>query len=273
MFVASLVINYLNTKMQLLPTIISIILLIVGVANIVPLIMRIMSKVLAAISKKIGWATGVIASKNIGYNKMIISSSRLIVVAVSLILSIITVSSSITEMFNSFRYVVGDDYDIVIQNIEKSSKEYEKLLEIDGVTKLEYMYSAWDDNTTYNNGKKFNTNPIIVGQDETRKYIKELDYKIADLKYDDILIDEKLAENNNIKVNDTLKIELGTLNKELEFKVVGLINSTYFTTSRNVIVINLESFKENIMDVPMQVQLGVEEGKDLKQIIKQVEKI
>ena len=273
MIIASLVINYLNTKMQLALTILSIVLLIIGVANIVPFIMRVMSKILTIFSKKIGWATGVIASKNIGYNKMIISSSRLIVVAVSLILAIITVSTSMTEMFNSFKYVIGDDYDIVIQNIEKSSEEYDKLLEIDGITKIEYIYTVWDDDTTYNDGKKFSTAPIILGQEDSRKYIKELDYRIKDLKYDELLIDEKLAENNNIKINDTLKIKLGSLSKELELKVVGFINSTYFTTSRNVIIINLERFKaENMVNAPTQVQLGVEEGKDLKEIIKQVEK-
>lgn len=271
MVLASFIINGLNKKAEILPALISIIFLIVGVANIVPLIMRIMSNILAIISKKIGWATGIIASKNIGYNKMIISSSRLIVVAISLILSIITVSTSVTEMFDSFKYVIGSDYDIVIQNVTKSANEYEKLLEVDGVTKIEYMYYFADQDTTYNDGKKFNTIPIILGQEDERKYIKELDYKIKDLKYDEILIDEKLAEKNNLKVNDTLKIKFGTLNKELNFKVAGFINSTYFTTSRNAILMNLDSFKENLIDVPMQVHLATKEGADLDKIMKDTE--
>ena len=271
MVVSSLVINYLNKKMEIVPTIISIILYIVGVANLVPLIMRMMSKLLAIIFKKIGWATGIIASKNIGYNKMIIASSRLIVVAIALILSIITVSGSITEIFNSFRYVMGDDCDIIMQNVTKTATEYEKLLEIDEITKIEYMYYAWDEETTYNNGIKFSTNPIMLGQKEKGKYIKELDYKVEDLKHDELLIDEKLAESNNIKVNDVLNMKFGSYNAELKFKVVGLINSAYFTTSRNVMVINLEKFKENLTDVPMQVQLATKEGTDLEKTIKEVE--
>ena len=154
MIVAALVINYFNTKTQLALTILSIVFLIVGVANIVPFIMRMMSKLLAILSKKIGWATGVIASKNIGYNKMIISSSRLIVVSVSLIIAILIMSNSVTGLFESFRYIVGD-YDIVVQNVGKQVKEYEKLQEINNVEELGYLY-FFGDNVTYNGGKKFN---------------------------------------------------------------------------------------------------------------------
>lgn len=269
MFAGALIIKKLNKNMELIPTIIAIILLVVGVANLVPLIIRIISLLLTAIFKKIGWATGVIASKNIGYNKMIISSSRLIVVAVSLMVAILTVSNSFTEVFTSFRYTV-DDYDIVIQNVTKSAEEYNKLLEIDEIENVKYMYYFYDADTTYNDGNKFNTIPIIVGQKETRKYIKELDYKIEDLKHNEILIDEKVAEKNNIEVNDILKIKFGTLNKELEFKVVGLINSAYFTTSRNVILMNFDNYIENITDVPMQVHIDSKEGTDLEKLMAEI---
>ena len=40
------------------------------------------------------------------------------------------------------------------------------------------MYCFGDMETTYNGGKKFNIFPTILGQKESRKYIKELDYKI-----------------------------------------------------------------------------------------------
>ena len=50
------------------------------------------------------------------------------------------------------------------------------------------MYCWWDTETTYNDGEKFNTVPTIVGQKESRKYIKELDYKIEDLKENEIVI-------------------------------------------------------------------------------------
>lgn len=272
MIIVALIINYLNTEMQLALTILSIVLLIIGVANIVPFIMKIMSKLLTKLSKKIGWGTGIIASKNIGYNKMIISSSRLIVISVSLIIAILTVSNSFTELFNSFRYTV-EDYDIVIQNVTKKVDEYEKLKENNNVQNLGYIYWFWDNNPTYNGGQKFDTNPIILGQVDSSKNIKELDYKIEDLKYDEVLIDEKLAEKNNIKTGDILKINFETLNKELEFKIVGFINSAYFTTSRNVLLINLEKYLENITEIPTQILIDAKEGTDLEKLKVEVKDI
>lgn len=268
--VLSFILNYSNKDIKLVPTLLSIIFLIVGVANLVPIIIRIIALILAKISKKMGWATGVIACKNIGYNKMIISSSRLIVVAISIILAILTVSVSYTELFTSFKYTV-DDCDIVIENVTKTAEEYNKLLEIENVKKIHYMYCYWDTDTTYNDGEKFNIVPTIVGQKESRKYIKELDYKIEDLKENEIVIDEKYSERNNLKVNDVIKIKWGTLNKELELKIVGLINSAYFSTNRNVIVMNLESYIENITDVPMQVNIETKEGTDLQGLKEEIE--
>ena len=265
------ILNYINKDMKLIPTLLSLVFLIVGCANLVPIIIRIIALILAKISKKMGWATGVIACKNIGYNKMIISSSRLIVVAISIILAILTVSVSYTELFTSFKYTV-DDCDIVIENVTKTAEEYNRLVEIDGVKKVNYMYCFGDMETTYNDGKKFNIFPTILGQQESKKYIKELDYKIENLKGNEIVIDEKYAERNDLKVNDIIKIKFGTLNKELELKIVGFINSTYFSTSRNVIVMNLESYLENIKDVPMQVHIEAEEGTDIPKLKEKVEK-
>lgn len=268
--ILAFILNYSNKDTKLVPTLVAIIFLIVGVANLVPIIIRIIALILAKISKKIGWATGVIACKNIGYNKMIIFSSRLIVVAISIILAILTVSVSYTKLFTSFKYTV-DDYDIVMENVTKNAEEYNKLLEMENVKKVDYMYCYGDAETTYNNGEKFNIIPTIVGQKESRKYIKELDYKIEDLKENEVVIDEKYAERNDLKVNDIIKIKWGTLNKELELKIVGLINSAYFSSNRNVIVMNLESFIENIKDVPMQVHIETEEGTDLQSLKEKIE--
>lgn len=265
MVTLSLCINYYNVKMNILLTIIALIFLIVGVASITPFIIRGISGFFTTIFKKVGWSTGIIASKNIGYNKMIISSSRLIVIALSLMITISIASDSFTNLFNSFRYITGD-FDIIIRKTTKKTEEYNKLLKMDSIEDIEYMYYFYDNYTTYNDEEKFKTTPIIIGQEKTTKYIKEIDYKVEDLKYNEILIDEKLAERNNINVNDTISIKFRTINKDFDFKVVGLVNSTYFTTSRNVIVINFQNYIDNISHVPMQVHLKAEEGVDLEKL-------
>lgn len=250
-------------------TIIAIVLLIMGSAMLVPFILQLASKGFAWVFKKIGWQTAFVASKNIGYNKMVVSSTRVVVVALSLMIAIITVSDSVTNLFQSVRLMV-DDYDMVIQNVSKEEADYEKLLELEGVTNIEYLHCYWDE-VTFNDGKKFDVEPSITGMKEVRKYVKELNYKIEDLKADEILIDEVYAEKNDLEIGDSLKMKFETLNKELEYKIVGTVNSTYFTTARNLIVMNYDHYVEHISKIPMQVQLRVEEDTDLEKLKEEVD--
>ena len=268
LIIASLVTNYVLKDINILVTILAIVMLITGVAMVVPYLLQMITKVFAFVFRKLGFQSAFMASKNIGYNKMIVTSSRVVVVAVSLMLAIVTVSTSVTNLFQSFRLMV-DDYDIVLSYVSKEEKDYEKLLEIEDVTHIEYLHAYWDE-ATYNDGKEFNVSPSIIGMKESRKYIDELNYKISDLKENEVLIDEVYAEKNNLEIGDSLKIKFVTLNKEFEYIIKGTVNSTYFTTSRNVIILNYDYYIENISKIPMQVQLKVEDGTDLEKIKKDV---
>ncbi len=266
----SLIMNFVFKDSNIAFTIIAIVLLITGAAMLTPYILQQVSKAFAILFKKLGWSTATVASRNIGYNKMIVSSSRVVVVALSLMIAIVTVSSSITNLFQSFRLMV-DDYDMIIQNVGKEEQEYEKLKEIEGVTDIHYMHYVYDDTTTYNDGKEFETIPCFLGMSESRKYIKEYDVKIKDLGYDEILVDDVWAEKNGIEVGDSLKINISRINKELELKVVGTVNGTYFSTSRNVIILNYDNYIENVYKVPAQVHLKVEKGTDMEKLKEEID--
>lgn len=270
MIISAILINWINAKSNMGLTIISLIMLFIGIANIVPFIIQIISKLIGDTFKKLGLSTAMVSVKNIGYNKMIISSSRLVVVALSLMLTIITASNSITILFNGFRHST-EGYDIIVQNVSNNAEKYDELTKLDDILGVRYMYYFADEQTTYNNGKKFNDYPIFLGEDDSVDYIKELDYKVKDLKDNEALIDEKFAYKNDISVGDILKIKLDTLNKELEYKVAGFADTSFFTSSRNVIVINLKEFlKENITDVPRQVHLLCTEGADLEKVKEEI---
>lgn len=263
LIILAFIVHILNTKINILLTMLSLVLLSVGIANIVPYLMQKVSKFLAFIFKKIGWSTGIIASKNIGYNKMIISSSRLIVVSLSLLSTIILVSNSFTKIFTSFREVTKD-YNIIIQNVNKNREKYDKLIDIDGIKDVNYLFYYYDEDITYNDGKKFSTLPIVYATLYDTKYVVSDKYKAKDLKDGEMLIDEKVAFKNNIKVGDILKIKYGTKNKEFEYKVIGFCDSTYFTTNRNVIVINYDHFIKELTDIPRQVHIVTEDNVDLE---------
>ncbi len=265
LIVLAFIVHALNTKVNILFTMTSLVTLTVGVANIVPFLMQKVSKILATLFKKIGWSTGIVASKNIGYNKMIISSSRLIVVSLSLLSTIVLVSTSFTKLFTVFRETTKD-YDMTIMNVRENATKYDKLVELDGINEVKYFYYYMDEDTTYNNGKKFATMPFLYTNNKDTDLIDTKDKKISELKNDEIIIDEKIAFKNNFKVGEKLKIKYGNLNKTFEYKIVGLCDASKFTTSRNLMIISYEHFIKDITDVPAQVLLVTDEGTDLEKM-------
>ncbi|MBE5927440.1 MAG: ABC transporter permease [Lachnospiraceae bacterium] len=259
------IIGLLNSDSNLLTTFIQIIALIVGIANLVPLIVRGMALAFSFICKKIGFASGVIAGKNISYNKMIISSTRLITISLALMISILTISNSFAKSFEAFKYIW--DADVMVMNVSKPAKEYEKLTELEGVKKIEFLYYYMYGSITYNDGKEFKgSSPCIVGLDKPIDGIKEINYNISTLKDDEILIDEIYAQKNNIKLNDILKMKFDVLNKEVTYKVVGFVNSVYFSTTRSILVVNLSSYLDNFTDIPVWVQVVANDGTDLQKL-------
>lgn len=278
LIIISIIIITIKQKLGLAPLTIAMILFIVGIANLIPLIIQFASKVLYIIFKKLGFETAMLASKNIGYNKMIIASSRLVVIAISLLSSIVMMSVALKDMFTSFR-VITEGYDIIALNTIGESEKYDKLLEMEEFEKIQYLYWYHPKEVTYNNGEHFKQTPTFYGGKKGRNTeIQELNYKIEDLKYDEMLVDEKFADKNNIKIGDTLKIRIEELDKEFEYKVVGTVDTTCLSTSRNHLVISEEHFKNDIADTPFGLYIVCKEGTDvtkakdiLKGQIKEVE--
>ena len=250
--------NYLD----MLSVGICLICFVVGVANTLPLIFQLISKGLAYIFKKMGWSTGIITSKNIGYNKMIISSSRLVVIAISLLSSIILMSKATADCFTSFREVTKN-IDLIISNPHKTAEEYDYLNDIEGVKEVQFLNSYFPEEVTYNNGKKFNLPPGLYAEAERKNvYIEEIDYKIKDLKPDEILFDEKYAFKNNIKKGDKIIINYGTLSKSYTYKVVGFVDASNFNVSRNMVVVEYNHFINDINGIPIQLHIVLDNKKD-----------
>ena len=255
-----------GSNLNMLSVGICLIFFIVGVANTLPLIFQLIAKGLAYIFKKMSWSTGIISSKNIGYNKMIISSSRLVVIAISLLSSIILMSKATAGCFTSFREVTKN-IDLMISNPHKSAEEYAYLNDIDGVKEVQFLNSYFPEDVTYKKGKsknkKFNLPPGFYAEKERKNvYIEEIDYKIKDLKDDEILFDEKYAFRNNIKKGDTITINFGTLKKSYTYKVVGFVNASNFNVSRNMVVVSYNHLLNDLNGIPMQIHIVLDDEKD-----------
>jgi ABC-type lipoprotein release transport system permease subunit len=169
------------------------------------------------------------------------------------------------------------DYDMTIMNVKENATKYDKLVELDGINEVKYFYYYMDENTTYNDGKKFATMPFLYTTNKDTDLIVSKNKKISELKSDEIIIDEKIAFKNKLKVGDKIKITYGDLNKTFDYKIVGLCDSSNFTTSRNLIAINYDHYIKDITDIPAQVLLVTDKDTDkeamketLKKEIKEV---
>ena len=264
LIITSIIIITMKSKLGLAPLSFAMIVFIIGVANIIPLIMQIISKILYRIFKKLGFETAMLASKNIGYNKMIIVSSRLVVIAISLLATIIMMSVAVKDLFTTFR-VATDGYDIIVFSTTGTQEKYEKLLEKDEFENIHYLYWYLPKEVTYDNGKHFKQTPTFYGAiDADKKAIKEYNYKIKDLKYDEMIVDEKFADKNNIKIGDTLKIKIEDIDKEFEYKVVGTADTTTINVTRNHLIISQEHFKKDITDVPYGLYIACKKGTNIE---------
>ena len=266
--VASVVANMILKDTNMILTIIIVVVFITGVALLVPHILQLVSALLSKLARKCGWNSAFIACRNLGYNKMIVSSSRVVVVSLSLMLAIVSISGAVKDLFQSFR-IVTEGYDMIISNVTGEEQEYEKLTEIEEITSVSYGHFYWD-NVTYNGGKNLNQRPAFVGVKEDIPYIKEYNYQMEYLKADEMLIDEIYAEKNGLEIGDKVKFYLESLNKELEYTIVGTVNSTYFSTARNAILVNYDHYIKEITKVPAQIYLTVKDGTDIDALKKEI---
>ena len=241
------------------------------IPSLIGIILTLISKVLCKIAKKTGNGSLIIASKNLGHNKLIISSTRLIIAAISVMLVILNASNTFDKMLNSFNYQFSG-YSFFIKNTSSNKETYENLKNIDGIEIVDNVYMLSNEEATYNDGKKFDTPPIVLGMSKSRPDIEEYNYKISDLKENEMLIDSIFADSNHINVGDTLKVKYEKDGKEYEYKVVGTVNSFYYSIQREIIVINETHFIRDLTNVPFQVAVSAKDNYNLDEIIDKVEK-
>lgn len=249
----------------------SLIMFWVGIAYFIPTMMLFLSKIICGIAKMINSGSLLMAGKNLGFNKLLISSTRLVVISTSIMLVIVNISMSFNSMIDSYK-VQFSGYDGTIRDVSKKYNEYASLNNVDNVKNIEYTFMYSNDDITYNDGKKLDVNPMFLGMDKSNPSIKELDYKIKDLKDDECLFDEILLKNNNLKVGDTIDFYLKTQDSHIKVKIVGTVNSYYMSTQREIVVLTDDVFKQKITEVPFSIEFSVNDNNKVRDTIELMER-
>ena len=249
----------------------SLIMFWVGIAYFIPTMMLFLSKIICGIAKMINSGSLLMAGKNLGFNKLLISSTRLVVISTSIMLVIVNISMSFNSMIDSYK-VQFSGYDGTIRDISKKYNEYASINNVDNVKNIEYTFMYSNDDITYNDGKTLDANPMFLGMDKSNPSIKELDYKIKDLKDDECLFDEILLKNNNLKVGDTIDFYLKTQDSHIKVKIVGTVNSYYMSTQREIVVLTDDVFKQKITEVPFSIEFSVNDNNKVRDTIELMER-
>ncbi len=268
LIIVALVLQLTNNSSNFLQSLVAMAIITVGTAFLVPVWLRFIAKGITVFSRKIGWKSGIIASKNIGYSKTIISAATLMVVSISSILSVNNVSVSFSRLFESFRY--NNDFNVVIQGLSKEYEEYSYINDMEEVESTKPLYYIFPENATYNDEKKFNITPVFMVADKDNLVgveIDDSDFDLDSLKDNEILIDSYYAEKNDIRMGDKLAFVIDDKKWDTDMTVVGTVNSAYFTTNRNVIMLSKNAYIKGFTKIPVWIQVYLKDGVDEKAFI------
>ncbi len=267
----ALILQLTNSDSMFMTSLVAMAILMIGCAFLVPVWLRFISKGSTILLRKMGWSSGVLASRNIGYNKTIISSSTLMVVAIASILTIFNVSVTFTKIFESFRY--NNDFDVVVGNVSQEYDKYSFIKDMDGVTATKPMYYMFSNQVTYGENKSFSIPPsfLIIEKDNMQGILlDDPSFDVDTLKDNEILVDSFFAKRNHINIGDTLTLTVNERNLEGELTVVGTTNSAKMNSQRNIFAMNRATYLKNFTTIPLMIQVYLKDGVDPEKFIEQL---
>ena len=267
----SIILYLLVSDTNVFSELVSLVMFWIGVAYFIPTMMIILSKLVCLIARKTSNGSLLMAGKNLGYNKLLVSSTRLVVISTSIMLVILNISMAFNKMIDNFS-VQYSEYNGMIRDITKKYSEYDFLKNIDNVKIIEYDFMYSDGEITYNDGKKLDAGPMVLGMNKSNPSVEELNYKIKDLKDNECLFDEILLKNNHLKIGDEIEFYFKEQDKKLKVKIVGTVNSYYYSTQREIVIINENMFKSTITEVPFTIDFSVYNADKVRDTIELMER-
>ena len=146
---------------------------------------------------------------------------------------------------------------IIDEDPTRSGAAYELVKTIDSVNDVEIVYckSFMYDSYVMLNSEKCEIR-LMGYPDGGFKYVSGISDCPDKLGEDEIALDKAIADKLSLKVGDEVTLGLNNdkyLKQELKLKVSALIDSVYFNSFRNTMMINLDSYKRIYYDEPAYV--------------------
>lgn len=234
----------------------------IGMVMIIPIIFKVLSKVLQGIYKLLFGNVGVLALKNIATSKNLMNNGVLICTALAAVTAIYVASYSVKSLItNSYS---GEDYEVSISGLSKTNYEniLSELKDLKGkeVKSYEKIYSEYNMEIKGNktrigvlkgfNPKKYNEyfsgEKIFNSNSDSNKEILS---KLSDGKY--IILADIYNKKYKFKSGDKINIIIDC--KNYEYKIAGFLASPISANKRNCLISEKNFKKDFNRRVPNEI--------------------
>ena len=237
----------------------------IGVVLLFPMLLSWISKGLAALFAKMNMPVAKLAVKEIASTKSSVSSSQLILSAISLTIAVLILAVSIIQMMSSPYF----QSELIITSATLEGSQYMNAIpDIDGVQDVEmlfYNYSYYE-NKAQINGEDRDT--VVMGfNDGGFKYFNGIRNCPAELSDDEIAVDKVFASRLSLNPGDEMTLKLKVKNylpSEKKYRIKNLIDSTSFNSMGNTILMSLNAYKNVFYDKPSTILIKTMPGKELE---------
>ncbi|MBE6048416.1 MAG: ABC transporter permease [Clostridium sp.] len=196
------------------------------------------------------------AVKNVIFTKSTSTNVSLGAISLAAILMVYSIASSLGGYFeNALTNTLDADY--VVTGMSKSLENYKFLNTDDNITDIIELYS--ESGITHINDVKF-PGVQIIGMKEVALGIKDKSNLLPDLKENEVLIDEIFAKKNGFEIGDSLEVKADYIKDDtVNLIVKGFVDVGEFNTGRSCLLINEESFFNNVSTIPNMLLLSVKD--------------
>lgn len=224
--------------------ILSIILVVIGVALVMPVAFREISRLLATFFEKVNMPIAELAAKEMGTKKSTISNSILCLVVSALAIAIMATSNGLLAIADDVSY----DADIIAVGASDDTDHFTYIEDLDGVEEVVYMRSNYE--ALYINGVK-TEGAVDVNAFTDSDMFKGFPDLPESLANDECVVCTTMAKKLGLNVGDTIEVKfkeyyLFPVTKEL--KIVGLSDTSLYE-STPVIIISEDLFVDMYHDV------------------------
>ena len=267
-------------KDNAIPGVLGFIFIVLSLFSGYSFVLRMASNVIEKVSRKRNNPIMGLAAVNLRTNKTLIGSSKLAFVATSICLVLFMIIASTKHDVEK----PPMDAEVILNGLSESSESYDYIKTLDGVSKVEYVYSESDsilvgkemidDYLENKYTKKFNDelkNINVFGTEGN----PELNHGYKGLpdviNSDEIYIAKNIAKEMDLKVGDNAEILFdakGVVPYRGTFKVAGIVDSGKADGSNKTIVMPLEVYKQIYFDRPKKAYVKTNDPEKTAELIK-----